>query len=82
MFSSGLIRSTSNQNDRDTLNSVNSINARLEDNHQINEAIEEEKMQRDNSTTEKNTVECFITPSYSFLSKSPSTSNSIIVSEI
>lgn len=59
------------------MNSITSINARLEDNHRQSETVEEEKVQRDNTATEKQTVECFITPSYSFLSKSPSASNSI-----
>lgn len=81
VFSSGLIRATSNQNNnRASLSSISSINARLEENHRHNETVEEEKVQRDNSATEKQTVECFITPSYSFISKSPSVSNSITVS--
>lgn len=81
VFFSGLVRSTSNQNNRASLNSINSINARLEENHQLSETVEEEKMQRDNTVTEKDmNVECFITPSYSFISKSPSGSNSITVS--
>lgn len=81
LFFSGLIRATSNQNNRAALISIHSIDVRLEDNHRQSETVEEEKVQRDNSATEKQTVECFITPSNSFLSKSPSASNSIAVSE-
>lgn len=81
-YFSGLIRATSNQNNRTSLNSIHCINARLEDNHRQTETVEEEKVQRDNSATEKQTNECFIAPSYSFLSKSPSASISITVSEI
>lgn len=82
-FFSGLIRATSNQNnDRASVSSIISINARIEENHRHGETVDEEKVQRDNSATEKQTVECFITPSYSFISKSPSASNSITVSGV
>lgn len=82
VFHSGLIRATSNQSDRSSINSVCSINARLEFNNQpINETVEEEKLQRDNSVTEKLSNRSMVVPVYSYLSKSPSVSNSITVSE-
>lgn len=84
-FYSGLVRATNNQGNRSSLNSIGSINKHIElCNRQmsftlmVNETVEEEKLQIDNSITEKGNNRMMMAPAY--LSKSPSVSNSITVS--
>lgn len=85
---SGLIRATNNYGNRALLNSIGRVNNRIEmDNRQLSlnsitsETVEEEKLHRDNSATEKQSNRAITVPAYSFMSKSPSlASNSITVS--
>ncbi|XP_055315755.1 putative uncharacterized protein DDB_G0277255 isoform X5 [Sitodiplosis mosellana] len=79
---SGLVRATNNHGNRASINSIDSINKRIElSNRQMSfnslggETVEEEKLQRDNSVTEKGNNRMMVAPAY--LSKSPSASNSI-----
>lgn len=82
-FRSGLIRATNNQGNRAAIYSIGSEpidfnNRQMSDNSMTTETVEVEKLQIDNSITEKQTM---MVPAYSHLSKSPSvTSNSITVS--
>ncbi|XP_055315772.1 putative uncharacterized protein DDB_G0277255 isoform X19 [Sitodiplosis mosellana] len=78
----GLVRATNNHGNRASINSIDSINKRIElSNRQMSfnslggETVEEEKLQRDNSVTEKGNNRMMVAPAY--LSKSPSASNSI-----
>lgn len=85
-FYSGLVRATLNQDNKDSINSISSINKRIELNNRqmainsmASETVEEEKLRHDNSTTEKGNNRMMVAaPAY--LSKSPSASNSITVS--
>lgn len=88
LFYSGLVRATNNQGNRASINSIGgNINKRIELSHRqmsfnsmASETVEEEKLQRDNSITEKGNNRMTVTPAY--LSKSPSVSNSITVSNL
>lgn len=88
LFYSGLVRATNNQGNRASINSIGgNINKHIELNQRqmsfnsmVSETVEEEKLQRDNSITEKGINRMMVATAY--LSKSPSASNSITVSNI
>lgn len=86
-FRRGLIRATNNQSNRNSITSMDSINNRIDVSYRPisinsieNETVEEEKLQHDNSVTEKHLNGMMMIPEYSHLCKSPSASNSITVS--
>lgn len=83
-FYSGLIRATNHGNKTRAIagynNRIDFNNLQTSHGSNFNDTVEEEKLQRDNNTTEKLPNHAILAPAYGYLSKSPSvTSNSITV---